>query len=93
MNEKTEVVNENEEAQMAELATNHIRDEFAVHILNKDGLERAGELAKQFSSFLDGLEATCGVGGREMALVRTKLQEASYYAKRAIAMLPENQEL
>lgn len=29
--------------------------------------------------------------GREKALVRTKLQEASFWAKKAICELPENQ--
>lgn len=68
-----------------------IRKEFTVHKLNDVGMGRAKGLASTFTDFLDNLEAMCGVDGREMAIVRTKLEEASYYAKRAIAVKPENQ--
>jgi hypothetical protein len=69
-----------------------IRDEFAVHILNAEGLAKARILGAQFSDFLDAIEAHIGKDGREMALVRTKLQEASYFAKRALAVQPANQQ-
>lgn len=55
----------------------------------------AGEvLREEFNvHMLNDLEEHCGKdGGREMAVVRTKLQEAAFFAKRAIAMRPENQE-
>lgn len=69
-----------------------IRQEFTVHRLNDNGMDRAEELALQFSGFLSEVERLCGADGREMAIVRTKLQEACFFAKRAIAVLPENQE-
>ena len=69
------------------------RNEFKVHRLNEDGMTEAQLLAEEFSTFLDGVEKICGAGGREMAIVRTKLQEASFFAKRALAEKPEYQEL
>jgi hypothetical protein len=42
--------------------------------------------------FLNNLEAITGAGGREMAIVRTKLEEAAFFAKRAMATQAENQE-
>jgi hypothetical protein len=68
-----------------------IRDEFKVHILNEDGIARASSLAEEFSRTLNAVETISGTDGREMALVRTHLQLASFYAKRAMASRPENQ--
>jgi hypothetical protein len=69
-----------------------VRNEFAVHMLNEQGKARAADIAKQFSVCLNNLEAIIGTGGREMAIVRTKLEEAAFFAKRAMASQPENQE-
>ncbi len=69
-----------------------IRDEFQVHMLNDTGVARARDIGKLFSAFLTNLEAQCGANGREMAIVKTKLQEAAFFAKRAIAVCPENQQ-
>ena len=69
-----------------------MRKEFAVHLLNVDGIKKANDRASLFSDFLDGVEALTGQDGREIAIVRTKLEEASYYAKRAIAQRAENQQ-
>lgn len=69
-----------------------IREEFAVHMLNRDGKERAADVAKMLSICLNNIEAIVGADGREMAIVRTKLQEAAFFAKRAIAVKAENQE-
>ena len=68
-----------------------IRDEFSVHMLNELGLDRAKQIAAMFSNLLDNLEDITPGNGREMAVVRTKLQEAAFFAKRAIAMQLENQ--
>lgn len=69
------------------------RDEslFQVHVLNELGMEKARELQALFENFLGDVELTCGSEGREMAVVRTKLQEAAFFAKRSMAMRPENQ--
>lgn len=68
-----------------------IRPEFARHALNDGGVARAHDITKLFSIFLTQLECHTGTDGRDVALMRTKLQEASFHATRAIACDPENQ--
>lgn len=68
-----------------------MRNEFKVHLLNQEGVGKANKLAETFSSTLDQVEEISGKEGREAALVRTHLEMASYYAKRAMAQRPENQ--
>lgn len=67
------------------------RPEFRVHLLNPSGIQKAREIAQAFSACLDKCEEL-GVTGRELALVKTKLEEASFFAKKGMASLPENQE-
>lgn len=71
-------------------------DEFKVHRLNRCGLQKADQLAEVFETALAAVRAICandlkGTGAREMALVATKMQEASFFAKRAMALDPANQ--
>ena len=68
-----------------------MRNEFMVHKLNEQGLELARAIAVAFSNMLLDLEAIVPPG-RDRAIVVTKLQEACFFAKRAIADNPENQE-
>ena len=68
-----------------------IRDEFAVHMLNEGGIAKAKALAEGFSTLLEAVEVFAGAEGRDVAIVRTKLQEASFFAKRAMACRKENQ--
>lgn len=68
-----------------------IREEFDVHVLNHEGLRKARDIASCFSTLLNDLEEHCGKDGREMALVRTHLQQANFFAKRAMVTRPENQ--
>lgn len=68
-----------------------VRPEFSVHVLNPEGMKKARDIAMKFSALLSEVEGVCGVEGREMALVRTNLQEAAFWAKRAMAMRPSNQ--
>jgi hypothetical protein len=67
------------------------RPEFAVHLLNQEGKDKAAAIAEDFATLLSHLEATCGSAGREMAVVRTKLEEACFFAKKAMASQRENQ--
>lgn len=55
--------------------------EFEVHMLNEQGKQLAKEIALSFDNCLNQLIQRCPVG-REMSIVRTKLEEASFFAKR-----------
>jgi hypothetical protein len=68
-----------------------MRPEFKVHMLNASGKAKARGIAENFSALLDAVEAA-GCTGRDLALVKTKLEEACFCAKRGMASLPENQE-
>lgn len=76
---------------------------FEVHKLNELGLARAELLRAAFQNLLETIEQSCALGavnpkthqtinGREVALARTHLETACFFAKRAMAMCPENQE-
>lgn len=76
-----------------------MRKEFEVHRLNDDGMMKARTLAAQFSNLLTACEDICdlksdsrGEGAREMAIVRTKLEEAAFFCKKAMAVQAKNQE-
>ncbi len=68
-----------------------VRPEFGVHMLNDSGKKKAREIAETFSAVLDFIESR-GCTGRDLALAKTKLEEACFHAKRGMASLPENQE-
>ncbi len=75
----------------------NIRPEFKVHMLNAAGKEKAAGIAEGFSVLLDGLNDIVGttadpVVGRAWSLAKTHLEEACFYAKKAMASQPENQE-
>ena len=69
-----------------------MRHEFTVHKLTDVGFEKATTVAKTFETALDKIEELVGGDGREMAIVRTKMEEACFFAKKALASRPENQE-
>lgn len=64
--------------------------EFEVHRLNEAGMEKAKLIASHFGTLLNSLLAICPVG-RELAIVKTKLEEACFFAKKSIANESENQ--
>lgn len=71
-----------------------VRSEFQVHLLNDEGISKAAELSVVFSQALTKIEhlvPRTPETGRLLALVTTKLQEASFFAKRAIAVDVTNQ--
>lgn len=68
-----------------------IEKEFQVHMLNAEGKVRANMLAEKFSDLLAFCK-TVGMPGRELSLVATKLEEASFFAKKAMAINPNCQE-
>lgn len=74
---------------------------FGSRQLNINGKIKAKNMEENFRAFHDELHYTIfngriaekpGWEGREWAIVRTKLEEASFYAKKALATQTENQE-
>lgn len=61
-----------------------IHQEFAVHMLTEEGKQKAVSIANAFHNALTVLEVICPPG-REMALVKTKMEEACFFAKKAMA--------
>jgi hypothetical protein len=64
---------------------------FRVHKLNDAGLSKAQQIAESFDALLNSLTAICPAG-REWAIVRTKLEEAAFFAKKSMANVEENQQ-
>lgn len=64
--------------------------EFTVHILNEAGIDKAKRIANLFDAFLNDLKALCP-DSREFSIVKTKLEEASFFAKKAMACDAINQ--
>lgn len=65
---------------------------FTVHMLNDIGKAKANELASLFNKLLEDIEHIIPGGSREKSIVITKLEEASFFAKKAMASLTENQQ-
>ena len=63
---------------------------FEVHRLNEDGLKKAAEIAEAFTELLGDLAMWCPAS-REWSIAKTKLEEAAFFAKKAMATAPENQ--
>ena len=70
---------------------------FEVHMLNAGGIEKAQKMAASFDQLLSELYELSGSAVqtvqtlRPMAIVRTKLEEACFFAKKAMASNPANQ--
>ena len=64
---------------------------FQVHKLNEAGMAKAQNTAQAFDSLLNLLNELCPGPSREMSIVKTKLEEACFFAKKAIATNPANQ--
>ena len=64
--------------------------EFAVHELNDVGFANAKQIALAFDGLLSDLEILCPAG-RELSIVKTKLEEACFFAKKSVALDSGNQ--
>lgn len=64
---------------------------FASHRLNEAGFAKAKVIADSFDLLLVALSGLCAPG-RELSIVKTKLEEACFFAKKAMASHPGNQE-
>ena len=60
--------------------------EFAVHMLNEQGKERAKLIQKAFDDCMNALWPICQPTGRELSIVRTKLEEACFFAKKSMQL-------
>lgn len=58
--------------------------EFEVHLLTSTGVTKANAIAQAFDECLEKLLVACPAG-RELAIARTKLEEACFFAKKAMA--------
>jgi hypothetical protein len=65
--------------------------EFVVHKLNDRGFKKAEQVRDLFDNFLNSLMPLLGPSYREVAIIRTKLEEACFFAKKSIAQDPINQ--
>lgn len=66
-----------------------IHEAFKFHKLNKQGQDKALDMALAFNAFLEDLDLP---EGRYKALVITKLEEACFFAKKSMATDKSNQE-
>jgi hypothetical protein len=70
---------------------------FEVHMLNDAGKAKALLIAEAFNGLLiilnGGMNPNAPLcpSGRELAIVKTKLEEACFFAKKAMANVAENQ--
>lgn len=63
---------------------------FAYRNLNEVGKAKAKAIAVAFTKFLAELGTLEALEGREGAVVKTKLQEASFFAKKSMVQFPAN---
>lgn len=66
--------------------------DFKFHKLNLDGQGKAQSIAGNFEGLLYSLEAIVSNPSPEMTICARKLEEACFYAKKAMALKSENQE-
>lgn len=67
-----------------------IRNEFQVHMLNDKGKAEAEQLAEAYSRLLDTIDQLVPQS-REKSVAITELQTSAFWAKRGIAVQPDNQ--
>lgn len=65
---------------------------FDFHRLNAEGRGKALRIAIGFTLLMEQLQENCPMGTREMSICKTKLEEACFFAKKAMAVQPGNQE-
>lgn len=64
---------------------------FEVHMLNEEGKQKAVVIACKFYELWCSLQGLNATPGREMSIVHEKLEEACFFAKKAMANVKENQ--
>ena len=81
---------ENYESTSIEYPKKVVNKEFRLAQLNKLGRKLELEIALKFDALLIDLMQTCA-DSRELALVRTKLEEASFFTHKALVSDPRYQ--
>ena len=66
------------------------RPEFETHVLNEVGMSRAKIIGNLFTEFLNELESVVPEG-RHLSIVKTKLEDACFHAKKGMACNKDNQ--
>jgi len=61
-----------------------VSEEFSVHILNEQGRKTASDMAEDFDTLLERLTMVVPPG-RYLSIVKTKLEEACFFAKKGMA--------
>lgn len=67
-----------------------LNPEFQTHLLNDEGIKKAVHIGNVFDALLQDLKLAIPEG-RYLSIVSTKLEEACFFAKKAMAVQPENQ--
>lgn len=62
-----------------------MQDFFKVHLLTDEGIQLAVQLSDRFRELAKYIDES-SLDGREKSLAFTKLEEASFFAKKAIAI-------
>lgn len=65
---------------------------FKVYRLNASGMAKAQEIQTIFETTYYDLHKLCDPNSREFAVMKTKLEEACFFAKKAMAIQHENQD-
>lgn len=68
-----------------------MHDAFGVHMLNEQGKAKAKRIAEAFDTLLGTIQEVAPAG-RELSVIITKLEEACFLAKKAMAKNAENQQ-
>jgi hypothetical protein len=69
----------------------HIKNPlFATHLLNADGLTKAMRISLAFTELYNELKLITPQDSREWSLAQTRLEEACFFAKKAMAVRDEN---
>lgn len=63
---------------------------FKVYMMNNQGIETITYVGELFDHLLIQLEYFCDKEGRDFSIVKTKLEEACFYAKRSCGLNPKN---
>lgn len=63
------------------VSTKH--EQFSVHNLNNEGIEKANLIRDAFDELLSVLDQLC-IDGREFSIAKTKLEEACFFAKKSM---------